>query len=1439
MKTIYNLSVPQNSILLTEKFYGNSALNNIGGTSHVYEPLDFALYKKAINNFVKNNDSFRIRLEQKNDLIKQYISDYCEFEIEIIDVTKDEDVENLEKVQISKPFNIFNEPLFEFKIFRFKDNTGGYVLRAHHSITDAWGTGLLCRKIMHEYSNLLNNINETPDSRLSYVQYLESEKSYLSSPKFEKDKAYWEEKFFTAPNMVSIPYSKNSNNSFSCLANRQTFTFSKHEKDIIFNFCQQNNISVFNFFMSIISTYLYKINNIDDFVLGTPILNRSNVVEKNTNGMFINIMPLRVSFSNIITFNDLIQKISKDSMGLLRHQKYPYQNILQAVRKMDSSIPNLYNVLLSYQITKANNESEFNYTTRWAFNGCCADDIDIHIYDLDEEGILNISYDYKISKYLDEDIQKLHNRLLNLIKQVIKKPEINIDDLDIITPEEAQHILNDFNNTVVKYDKEKTLFELFENQVKKTPDNIAVIDKNKKLTYAELNSRANFVANEINKLNIKTDIIAFSLERTSNIIVTILGILKSGHTYMPIDPDYPIERINYMLENSNTKLVISTEKFLENIKYNETFIDFDKLPFDKKYSNPNIKVSSQKNAYIMYTSGSTGLPKAVAIKHCNVHNYVKSVQKIMDYKPSKNNVVLSVTTVCFDIFVSEVFPTLLSGLTLVIADELEARSPDLLSKIIEKYKISKIWTTPSRIELLFMDKNYTNCLSIVKEFSLGGEPVPIQLVEKMRKYTSAKIFDFYGPTETTVYSTYKDITSSEEISIGKPINNTQVYILNENNKLLPINQVGEICIGGDGVGNGYYTSPEKTKEVFIKNPYGSGFIYKTGDLGYFMPNGELICLGRKDFQVKIRGYRIELNDISNNVISYDGIEKCVVIDKKDEDGNQYLCAYFIATNGKKIDINELRKYLINLLPNYMIPKYFMQLDSFPLTVNHKIDRKAFPTPDIESNNTLINYEPPTTDTQKKLCEIIQNSLKIAKIGIKNDLFNFNLDSLEIIKIQTKMLSYNFKVNTQDFYNLRTIEKIAELIDNNNEHSYEENKIDAKLLSTINNSFKKHVDIDSTLFEKKSYNNVLLIGCTGYLGMHLLHSLINQTKSHIYCLARDKNNSNSINRINELYNFYFKKDIALDRVTIISSDITKENLGLSNKNYSLLLDNVDLVINAAANVRYYGNYESFKKINIDVVKNLIDLCMANHSKFIHISTTGICGNILTSSKFASTFSENDFYIGQNYTDNVYIRTKFEAEKMIYEYAKKDLNASIFRVGNLTGRHSDGLFQQNIEDNSFYNILRMILQFKIIPESMLNEYLEFTPIDECANAIIRLVSNIETNNYVFHIFNNNYLPVRNLLTYLSEINYNVEILSGIDFKNKILSFAEDNPKDNILKNIVNNLDDNEGLKLHSEITQSNIFTNAYLNELNFNWPKVDSQYLAKIINYIKKNNYINGD
>lgn len=1421
-KDVYELTNPQRSIWMTEQFYSDTNINNIVGYLKIEENADLNALEKAFNYFVMKNDSFKTKITLEDGSPKQFFDDFIYENMEIIDLKDETQLLEFENSFPMQQIELSDHFLFLTKLLRFPNGTGIFVITAHHLIADAWTMTLLLEEIYKNYMDIINGEEVDLTPYPSYSEFITSQNKYMASSKYEIDESFWQKQFETLPNVISFK----NNIKTSIHADRKIYTLDKNLVNQINTFCQKNHISDYIFLLSIFSIYFGNIFNCDNFVIGNPVLNRSNYREKQMTGMFVSIMPFLVCLTKSISFVDFCQSMASSQKKMYRHIRFPYHKILDFVRKTHDFSDALYDIVFSYQ------NATIPSFCKWLPNHSQAESLQIHIKNIaKEKDNLSIHYDFLTDIFSEEDIILMHERILNLIRQVLKQPMQNIQNLEMIAPSEKKLLLNTFNDTKVKYEKHSNIVKEFEKVVEQCPEKIAITDKNISYTYQELNELANFLAKKIQDKNITTDIIAFALPRSTTMIITILAILKSGHTYMPIDPEYPIERIDYMLENSHTKLLITNQKFSKNLQYSGFCIYLEDLTFNNNVENLKISIPYDKPCYIMYTSGSTGNPKAVTIKHYNVLNFVKSMQDRLDYTPSSYNKVLSVTTVCFDIFVFELFPTLLSGLTLVIADELESRTPKLLSDIIQKHHITKILTTPSRVELLFSDMAYLEAISSIKEFILGGEPLPIPLLRKLQKHTNAKIFDLYGPTETTVYSTCKDVTDTDFITIGKPINNTEIYILNNNHRLQPIGLVGEICIGGDGVGNGYYLDSEKTNSVFISNPYGKGILYKTGDLGYWQSNGELVCLGRKDYQVKIRGYRVELDDISNNVLTFDGVNKCVVIDKIDEKGKKYLCAYLVCD--KKIDITSLKKYLVDILPHYMIPSYFITLDKIPLTLNHKVDRKALPDPDTKDVVLSCEYIKPNTKIEKDLCLIFATCMSISKIGIENDIFDYAVDSLDIIRMQTKMLEYDYKLNTQDFYQARTIKNLARILENKNEKAI--NQLDFNYLTHVNNSFSKHPSV--MRFTKQPYENILLLGCTGYLGIHLLRELLNNTNCHITCLIRSKDDEEATIRLVKLYQFYFHKKPNLNRIQVIDTDITKPHFGLVSSKYKELARNTDLAVNSAANVKYYGDYSSFKKINVDVVQNLIDMCIKYQLPLIHISTLGVSGNYLVNhQKNYNDFSENDFYIGQQYDENVYIQTKFEAEKLIFEKTLEGLNASIFRVGNLTSRYEDGVFQKNFEDNAFYNILMMILKYHILPNTMVNEFLEFTPIDCCAKAICELIFHVQTEHFVFHLFNENYIRVSELLKILQELDFETNIFAGKDFKQKIVTLSNQHPEENILKGIVNDLDDTLGLSFKSTINQKNLYTNSCLEKLDFTWPCINKKYIQKIIEHLRLRRYI---
>ncbi|MDD6244163.1 MAG: amino acid adenylation domain-containing protein [bacterium] len=1430
-KELFELTNPQKNIWNLEQFYSGSSLNTIVGTAFINETVNIDILKKSIFNVIQKNDSFKLKFLMDDGSIKQYLSKDLNFPIYMVDVSSISELKDKRAKILEKPFNLLNSFLFEFYIFKFPNNHAAFMLKIHHLISDAWTLGFVSNAIIKNYSAIKNNSIVETENVPSYIDYINSETEYLNSKKFDKDKIYWEELFSNRTSIASIPSVKKPS-IITSDANRLTFEISNKTMEKISFLCNNLKISKFNFFMAIISIYIGKLNNLNDFVIGTPILNRVNHSEKNCTGMFISTLPFKFNLNTSLGFDKYVQEIAISSLNMLRHQKYPYQYLLEHLRKQDADLPNLFNILVSYQLTNAkNNNEDINYTTEWTFNKNCSNNLEIHMYDINDTGSLDISYDYQTSLYNMSDIKNLHNRILNIIDQVLKNNSILIENIDILTFDEKDFLINKLNMTDCNYDSSKTIVNMFEESVELNPNKTALISNNFHYTYKELNEYANILAHSLsNNYSVKpNDIVGIMLHRSPEMIIGLLAIIKCGATYLPIDPDYPDERIKYMLENSGAKTILTDDLTGTSIPVKNTKVNIkltskiykDKSSDDK--SNLYIKQPSNSLLYLIYTSGSTGKPKGVMITHKNVNNFINGMKNIIDF--SSNKVMVSLTTICFDIFGLELWCSLTSGLTFVLANEKEQNDAKLLNDLCLKNNVNMMQTTPSRYLSLLSDTDNLDFLKNITDIMVGGEALTKNLLDIFKKYSNAKIYNMYGPTETTIWSTVKDLSDSDQITIGKPIANTQCYILDNNLNLLPPYTPGNLYIGGDGVSSGYLNRPELTKAKFISSPFKENrLIYNTNDLAYITDNGEIVHLGRTDFQVKLRGYRIELGEIENKIMKYPNINNVVVIA---DSTNKYLLCYYVAT--EDINISKLSSYLLKYLPNYMIPAYFKRLDKIPLTPNGKVDRKSLPVID-----TSINIESPSTDTEKLIASALSTILKREDLDINTPFLSLGLDSLGLIQLQTLLLTYKLNLTTQDFYRYPSIKTLAKRIDSHLEYYTElESNIPEEFKHTESELKDINLSTDSNVL-----GNVLLTGTNGFIGIHVLHELLFNSNSKIHCFVRGTSLNHSIQRLDDSFNFYFGLSIKPylgNRIEVYNGHITEDNFKLSQKALNFLVQDVDTIIHTAAIVKHYGDFEQFKKTNIDGAKNIVEFAFKNKKRLIHISSISVSGNYLVKQNNKNVkFSENDLYIGQHYTNNVYVNSKFDAEKIVYSYMQKGLIAEVLRIGILSGRYSDGFFQKNISENAFYGRIKSLVDLHCVSEKMLDQKIEFTPVDLCAKAIVLLSSSKIAENKVYHLYNDNFYTIREVIDTLKNFDINISIISEKNFEDTILKISKDKSSSNSLKAIINDISlDNSDLALDYGFTVNILsdYTKNYLKAFNFKWPENSSVYLNKIIAYMK--------
>ena len=831
----YELTNPQKSILLTEQFNENTCVSNICGTLSIPEKINQDALEKAINIFIQKNDSVRIELFNNGTDIKQFIKEYTYVNIEKVNITNRYPLTKLEDDVIKKPFTLFNSALYRFIIFINPDGTGGFMANLHHVISDAWTMSLLIDQIMSYYTSIIQNVNIENTNNNSYVDFIYEEEKYLESPKFERAKNFWESQFEN----LEFSYLKDFQTS-SYEAIRKSVTLSKEETNKLTDFCNTHKTSLFSLFMAVLNIYLAKINNTTSSTVGTPILNRANFKEKNTTGMYISTVPFRMEIDKNCTCIDFISAVSKHELSVFRNQRYPYNLLLDTIRKKFNISKNLYDVCLSYQNARNHRTtSSIPYSCRWLFNHCVVNNLDIHIYDIDDTGMINIYYDFKKALFKLEEINLLHERLMEMIRQIIENPELTIKELEIVSPKEKTFILENYNKSTKTKNKFVSVYDLFKKQLNNTPDKLAITYKDTSLTYKQLNNLANLIALKLKEHSIKSgDIVCLAFTDSIEFVASILATQKLGVCYIPIDVNYPNDRIEYIAKNSNAKLILTHTNTLKFVKLDKNLIlrlSLDKFNYLNETTNIDYDLKEDDLAYIIYTSGSTGKPKGVKISHKSLSNYIRWA--IKQYVNGEETNFPLFSSVAFDLTVTSIYTPLCSGNAIYIYKNDNAQL--LLKEIVQDNKVQIVKLTPGHFTLL-QDLNLKD--SIISKFILGGDILTKEMCEEITSLFShpIHIYNEYGPTEATVGCMIYEYNANDtytSVPIGYPIDYTQILLLNNDLELTPLGNVGEMYISGDCLAIGY-TDKQKTAERFIDNPFHKGEkIYKTGDLAILHPNG--------------------------------------------------------------------------------------------------------------------------------------------------------------------------------------------------------------------------------------------------------------------------------------------------------------------------------------------------------------------------------------------------------------------------------------------------------------------------------------------------------------------------------------------------------------------------------------------------------------------------
>ncbi|PSF28879.1 non-ribosomal peptide synthetase, partial [Aphanothece hegewaldii CCALA 016] len=1034
------VSFAQARLWFHEQLEGANATYNMPAALHLQGILNIVALKKSLQEIINRHEILRTQFSENAQTVNQIILNNLKFnllEIDLYSVVKSEQMEKVYQLateEAQKPFDLTKVPLIRATLIKLEAQSNVLLLTMHHIISDGWSIEIFIKELGILYQAFCEN-KPSPLSNLTiqYADFSVWQRQWLQGNILNQQLQYWKQQLNHAPSLLNLPTDKPRPVFQSFCGQTQTFTLTNLFKKKLETLSQQYRTTLFTTLLTAFAVLLSRYSAQKDIIIGTPIANRNRTEIEPLIGFFVNSLPIRIKLENNPTFTDLLQQVRSSCLDGFAHQDIPFEKLVEELQpERNPSYHPLFQVMFDLQKEPLSQIKTENLTLSLLKIESNTAKFDLTLSFEETESELIGEFEYNSDLFESSTIQRMIGHFQTLIQNIITQTERPIRELNILTQAEQEKILNEWNKTEVNYSSE-CIHQLFEKQVEKTPNAIALIYQKQQLTYSQLNSKANQLAHYLISLGVRPETrVGISVERSIEMIIAILAILKSGSVYVPIDPDYPTSRLDYIINDAQINILLTQEHLLQ--QFIEKVPNIHSLSLDVTSfptTNPVTQVNPNNLAYIIYTSGSTGQPKGVMIPHQAVVSFTNSA--ISTYNFTAFDKILQFATISFDAAVEEIYGALSSGATLVLRS---ATMLDSFETFLKESQIEEItvWDLPTAYWQQ-LTNFIANTGQIIPEtlrlVIIGGEAASVNSINLWREKigTSPRLFNTYGPTETTVVATKYEITSSIDINtvpIGKPLNNVQTYILDQYLQPVPIGVLGELHIGGKQLALGYLNRPELTTEKFISNPFSNDplvKLYKTGDLARYLSDGNIEYVGRIDNQIKLRGFRIELGEIEAILTQHPQISESLVIVSQTTPLKQKLIAYLV-TKDSEIESASIRAWCNEKLPAYMIPAVYVILDAFPLTPNGKINRNALPIP----NQSIERKKPPTTPTEQLLALIWSDILNIENIEREDNFFELGGHSLLATQVISR-IRQNLKVEipVKSLFTYPTIEQLAQHI----------------------------------------------------------------------------------------------------------------------------------------------------------------------------------------------------------------------------------------------------------------------------------------------------------------------------------------------------------------------------------------------------------------------------
>jgi amino acid adenylation domain-containing protein/thioester reductase-like protein len=1399
----FPLSFAQQRLWFFNQLEPDSCAYNISSAVRLTGKLDISAFSQSIQEILQRHEALRTNFQMRDGQPVQIINPTANFTLPLIDwqflsqTEREQETLKLLTAESQRPFDLDTGSLLRVTLLRFSEIEHVVLLTMHHIIADGWSMGVLISELVALYPAFAcGKISPLPKLPIQYADFAVWQRQWLQGKVMAQQLAYWQQQLGGILPILELPSDRPRPAIQTDKGATQSLLISKSVSQGLRSLSQQQGVSLFMTLLAAFQVLLYRYTQQDDIIVGTPIANRNRSEIEGLIGFFVNTLVLRTYLGDNPSFLELLTRVRDVTLGAYANQDLPFEQLVEELRpERDLSHSSLFQVMFILQNAPMGVLELPGLTLQSLEIKTNTANFDLTLSMAETPAGLEALFEYNTDLFDAARIERMLGHFQTLLAAIATRPHQRLSELSILTTNEQQQLWS-WNCNQLLFPQHLCIHQLFEVQVERTPDAVAVVWGDEQLTYQELNTQANQLARYLQKQGVSPGIlVGICGEPSLELIVGLLAILKAGGAYLPLDPSYPQERLAWMLTDAQISVLLTQERLLTSLPTHQAKI----ICWDK--DRDAIALSSQENlanrnypenlAYVIYTSGSTGRSKGVMVEHRHLVNAYFAWEE--SYKLEKVTCHLQRANFSFDVFAGDLVRALCSGSKLVLCPREFLLEPQKLYELMQQEKVDCAEFVPVVLRNLIQYLKQTQQrLNFMQLLICGSDSWYVQEYQEIRNFcgTKTRLINSFGLTEATIDSSYFEILENNLINnsennlknnlnieqlvpIGQPFANTQIYILDSHLQQTPVRVTGEIYISGAGVTRGYLNRPDLTAEKFIPNLFSDKpgeRLYKTADLGRYLPDGNIELLGRSDHQVKIRGFRIELGEIEAVLGQHPDVQQAVALVAEKADDKRLIA--YVVPHSQNLKSSDLQDFLQHRLPSYMIPSAVMQLESLPITPNGKVDRSALAKLPIIRSEIADNFVAPQTAIQQNLTNIWMEILGVTKIGIHDNFFELGGHSLLTTRLIVKIReAFQIDLPLRILFESPTVESLANTL---------ENMLLANTSTIVQQiniiDFAAEAVLDSIIVPElnpvtatKEPNSILLTGSTGFLGAFLLYELLQQTPADIYCLVRAANLETAKNKLqNSLESYLIWHESFSQRIIPVLGDLSQPLLGISENEFQKLAEKIDLIYHNGAWVHHLYPYYVLKAANVLGTQEVLRLACRVKLKPVHfISTSSIFS--VSGISGVKVVKEDDDLDDYQIPDNGYVQTKWVGEKLVKTAGLRGLPVYIYRIGRVSGHSETGVF--NIND-FLYRLIIGCIQLGIAPDIDIME--DIMPVDYTSKSIIHLSRQKANSGKVFHLVNSQLLHTNMLFNVINSCGYQLKIASGDEWRSQLSKIANSSPE-----------------------------------------------------------------